>query len=424
MRQLVFPLSAPEATDADRFGPKAANLAALGQAGLPVPGGFCLDAEAYRVQLRTLGLEETARKVFSTEGMDARRNALAMKLGLLDEPIAEELLQPLLDAWREILKVDGALGVIRSSALVEDRFDSSFAGQFESFLGLEDESEFLIAVRSCWCALWSTRALRYMATHDADPADTAMALIIQPLVHANVSGGGLSRTAEGEMSISATLGLGSAIAQGEVVPDRYRLSRDGEILESVAGRKTHAVGCAHGTHTVQRAVAEELCLAPEQVVELGGYLLRSEAIVGGPAEIEWSMDESGFKLLQARPLHVEEETTDIDELWIQKPRLRGHPAGVGWGTGRACVVNCECEVDRIAAGDVLITKVAGPALTQMLPHVSGVVAELGGSTSHLASLARERGIPMVLGVLDATTSIPDGSTVAVDGVAGIVRWTD
>jgi len=424
MRQVVFPLSAIEATDADRFGPKAANLAALGQAGLPVPGGFCLDAEAYRVQLKALGLEETARKVFSTEGMDARRHALAMKLGFLDEPITESLLAPLLDAWREILSVEGSLGVIRSSALVEDRFDSSFAGQFESFLGLEDESEFLTAVRSCWCALWSTRALRYMATHNADPADTAMALIIQPLVHAKVSGGGLSRTAEGEMSISATLGLGSAIAQGEVVPDRYRLSRDGVILETVAGRKTHSVGCVHGTQTVQRAVAEEPCLTPDEVMELGGYLIRAENIVGGAAEIEWSLDDSGFKLLQARPLHIEEETTDVDELWLQKPRLRGHPAGVGWGTGRACVVNCECEVSRIGPGDVLITKVAGPALSQMLPQVSAVVAELGGSTSHLASLARERGIPMVLGVLDATTSIPDGSTVAVDGVAGIVRWMD
>ena len=424
MRQLIIPLSAPEAADADRFGPKAANLAALGQAGLPVPGGFCLDAEAYRIQLRALGLEDHARAVFATDSPDGRQHALAIKLALLDEPITDELLEPLLNAWREILSVDDALGVIRSSALVEDRFDSSFAGQFESFLGLEDETEFLIAVRSCWCALWATRALRYMATHDADPADTAMALIIQPLIQAKVSGGGLSRTAEGEMLISATWGLGSAIAQGEVVPDRYRLGRDGKLLETVAGRKTHSVGCAHGTETIQHDVTEEPCLSPEQVKELGSYLIRAEKMIGGPTEIEWSLDEAGFKMLQARPLHVEEENADIDAVWEQKPRLRGHPAGVGWGTGRACVVNCECEVSRIGPGDVLVTKVAGPALSQMLSQVSAVVAELGGSTSHLASLARERGIPMVLGVLDATTSIPDGSTVAVDGVAGIVRWME
>ncbi|MGI9259514.1 MAG: PEP/pyruvate-binding domain-containing protein [Gammaproteobacteria bacterium] len=424
MRQLLVPLSAPEATDPDRFGPKAANLAALGQVGLPVPGGYALDAEAYRVQMRALDLEDHARAVFHTEGMDARRHALAIRLALLDEPITEELVEPLLEVWREIVGKHDTLGVIRSSSLVEDRFDSSFAGQFESFLGIEDENEFLLAVRSCWCALWATRALRYMATHDAaDPADTAMGLIIQPLVNAYASGGGLSRTAEGEVSISATLGLGSAIAQGEVVPDRYRVTRDGEILETVAGRKTHSVGCVHGTKKVERAEAEDPCLTPEQVVELTEYIVRAESVVGGAAEVEWSLDDEGFKMLQARPLHIEEDVADFGELWAQKPRLRGHPAGVGWGTGKACVVNCECEISRIGPGDVLVTKVAGPALSQMLTQVSAVVAELGGSTSHLASLARERGIPMVLGVLDATTSIPDGSTVAVDGVAGIVRWT-
>ena len=86
------------------------------------------------------------------------------------------------------------------------------------------------------------------------------------------------------------------------------------------------------------------------------------------------------------------------------------------------VVNCECELSRVAPGDVLVTKVAGPALSHILSRVSGVVAERGGSTSHMASLARERGIPMVLGVLDATRTIPDGVQCAVDGVAGVVRW--
>ena len=138
-------------------------------------------------------------------------------------------------------------------------------------------------------------------------------------------------------------------------------------------------------------------------------------------EIEWALDDSGIKLLQARPLHVA-PPHDPDEIWLQRPRLSGHPSGIGWSTGRARVVNCECELGRVARGDVLVTTVAGPALGQMLGYVSAVVAELGGSTSHLASLARERGVPAVLGVHEATRRIPDGSTVAVDGVAGIVRW--
>jgi phosphoenolpyruvate synthase/pyruvate phosphate dikinase len=205
MKQLVTPITAPEATDAARFGPKAANLAALGRAGLPIPAGFCLDAEAYRVQVRALGLEAHARGVFAAEDRpEARQHALAMKLGLLDEAITPEILEPLLAARHALVEKTGALIAVRSSALVEDRFGSSFAGQFESFIGIETEADFITAVRSCWGALWATRALRYMATHDIDPADTAMAVLIQPLVSARASGGGLSQTADGGMLLSAT----------------------------------------------------------------------------------------------------------------------------------------------------------------------------------------------------------------------------
>jgi phosphoenolpyruvate synthase/pyruvate phosphate dikinase len=421
MHQFVFPLSAREAADASRFGPKAANLARLGQAGLPIPDGFSVDAEAYRAQVRALGLEADARGVFSAlESPQARRHALMMKLGLLDQPITPEVLDPLLAAWRTLKTKTRALTVARSSALVEDRFGSSFAGQFESFLGIESEADFITSIRSCWGALWATRALRYMATHDIDPADTAMGVLVQPLVSARASGGGLSEGAEGGMILSATWGLGSAIAQGEVTPDRYELSRDGALLSVTAGRKDHQVGCIH-THAVPAAMITEPCLNEQQAVELGRLLRRVEDLMGMPVEIEWAMDDSGFQLLQARPLHTRAATTP-DATWLNRPRLNGHAAGVGWGEGRACVVQCECELSRVAPGDILVTKVAGPALSHILTRVAGVVAERGGSTSHMASLARERGIPMVLGVLDATTRIPDGSTVAVDGVAGVVRW--
>jgi pyruvate, water dikinase len=426
MQPLVVPLTAREAVDAARFGPKAANLARLGQAGLPIPGGFCLDAEAYRTQIRALGLEADARGVFSAaESPQARRHALAMKLGLLDQPITPALLDPLLAAWHELKATTGALTVVRSSALVEDRFGSSFAGQFESFLGIESEGDFVTAIRSCWGALWATRALRYMATHEIDPAETAMGVLVQPLVPARASGGGLSQSADGNMILSATWGLGSAIAQGEVTPDRYELARNGSLLHVTPGRKDHQVGCIHRAEPVAeivpRALIAEPCLNQTQATELGRLLLRVEELMGLPVEIEWAMDDSGFQLLQARPLHLE-VAAEPDAVWLNRPRLSGHAAGIGWGTGRACVIHCECELARVAPGDILVTKVAGPALSHILTRVAGVVAERGGSTSHMASLARERGIPMVLGVLDATQRIPDGSTVAVDGVAGVVRW--
>jgi phosphoenolpyruvate synthase/pyruvate phosphate dikinase len=421
MRGLVVPLASREAVDADRFGPKAANLARLGHAGLPIPAGFCVDAEAYRIQVRALGLEDAARSVTSEEPGAARRAALAMKLGLMDQPIVPQILGPLLEERHALIEDSAALMVVRSSALVEDRFGSSFAGQFESYLGLEGEADFITAVRSCWAALWSTRVLRYMATHDASPADTAMAILIQPLVSARVAGGGLSRTADGDMILNATWGLGSSIAQGEVVPERLVLTHDGAVRSNAAGRRFNRAACAHGKRGAPRALFSEPCLDSEQAEELGRLLRRAEDVMGMPVEIEWAQDDAGFKLLQARPLHLEPAPVP-DEIWLRHPALGGQAAGVGWGSGRACVVSCECELSRVVPGDILVTKVAGPALGQVLSRVAGVVAELGGSTSHLASLARERGIPMVLGVLDATQRIPDGAQVAVDGVAGVVRW--
>ncbi|MBX6425743.1 MAG: hypothetical protein IRZ09_07465 [Variibacter sp.] len=420
----ILPLSAPEAMDPERVGPKAANLAKLTRAGLPTPGGFCLSAEAYRLQMATLGLNELAAGLDHPDSPAARKISVQIRLALYQQPIAPAILEPLLAAWRA-QRAAGGLGAIRSSALVEDRAGSSFAGQFESFLGIGDEAEMLTAVRACWAALWTTNARRYMANNGLSPKDTAMAVLIQPVVDAVASGGGLSETAEGQMLLSATWGLGSAIAQGEVVPDRIVLSRKGFLRRMDAGRKHHLDTCSAGHGAGPRAVPKDMvskpCLTPGQATTLGRMLRRCEEIIGMPVEIEWAMDQSGFKLLQARPLHVQKATVP-DEIWLKHPKLTGHPAGIGWGVGRAVVVNCECELSRVAPGDVLVTKVAGPALSHILPRVAGVVAELGGSTSHLASLARERGIPMVLGVLDATQRIPDGSHVAVDGVAGIVRW--
>ena len=422
-QQLLIPLMSEQATDPELVGPKAANLARLGRAGLPIPGGFCLSAEAYRAQMAELDLGAAAQRVGSAAPFEARRVAVELRLGLYQRPIAPCILEPLLAAWRAL--IGEGLGVVRSSALVEDRAGATFAGQFESFLGLDSEADLVTSVRACWAALWSTNARRYMANHGLDPGETAMAVLVQPLVAARASGGGLSRTVEGNMLLSATWGLGSAIAQGEVVPDRIVLSRQGFVRKIEPGRKDHRETCGHGRGPTREPVAAALvtapCLEPGQAVTLGRMLRKAEEVLGTPVEIEWAIDEEGPKLLQARPLQLEPAHVP-DEIWLRHPGLSGHPAGIGWGTGRACVVNCECELSRVGPGDILVTKVAGPALGHVLPQVAGVVAELGGSTSHLASLARERGIPMVLGVLDATQRIPDGAQVAVDGVAGVVRW--
>src|SRR5262249_54093833 len=125
--------------------------------------------------------------------------------------------------------------------------------------------------------------------------------------------------------------------------------------------------------------------------------------------------------LPARPLPVVRAHVP-DEIWLQHPGIQGHPAGVGWGAGRAVVVNCECELSRVAPGDILVTRVAGPALSHVLPQVAGVVTELGGSTPHLSSPGHDPSIPMVLRVRDATPKIPDAALAAVQGGIAIVPW--
>src|SRR5262249_16164925 len=245
MTEFIIPLTAAAAVDAERVGPKAANLAALAQAGLPTPGGFCLSADAYRAQIAALGLDPMVRGFAAADVVEQRRLAVEIRLALYEQPIAPQILAPLLAAWRDARKTDKGPSAVRSSALIEDRKGSNFAGQFESFLGIDDEAALLTAVRACWAALWTTTARPGMP-NAARPADRARAVRVQPLVDARASGGGLSETASGGMLISATWGLGSAIAQGEVVPDRIVLSRQGFLRTVDAGRKHHRESCGHG----------------------------------------------------------------------------------------------------------------------------------------------------------------------------------
>src|SRR6201982_3108143 len=314
MTEFIVPLTAAaavaaEAVGAKRRGPEGANPAARAQGGLPTPGGFCLSADAYRAQIATLGLEPMVRRFAAADVVEERRLAVEIRLPLYEQPSAPMCLAPLRAAWPDARKTSEGPSAVRSSALIEDRKGSNFAGQFESFLGIDDETALLTAVRACWAALWTTIARRGMANHARSPADTAMAVLIQPLVDARASGGGLSETAAGGMLISATWGLGSTIAQGEVVPARIMLARQGFVRKIEAGRKDHRESCRHGAASALQAVPSELveapCLDAAQAVTLGRIVRKAETVIGGAVEIEWALDHAGFKLLPARARGVE-----------------------------------------------------------------------------------------------------------------------
>ena len=411
---------------AGRGGSKAARLAKLRRAGLPVPEGFCLAADAYRAHLSATGLEQAARRVARADEHEAGRLALEVRLGLLRASLPASCEEDLRTAYQRLSSEVGPLVAVRSSALSEDAPVASFAGQLETILGVASHADLVTAVRSCWASLWSARAVRYMQAHGLDPARTAVAVLVQRLVPARAAGGALSRTPDGRLVLTAAWGLGPAVSQGELLPDRYMLRREGPVLECLEpGLKTRLLTCSAAGDLGWRAVAPESvnapCLGEAEAVALARLVLTAEAVLGSPIEIEWALDEQGLQILQARPLGV--------GAWRVGPRpcsgcswLRGQPAGAGRAVGPARVVLTESELARVGLGDVLVTKVPGPALSAALPRVAGVVAELGGSTSHLAALARERGIPAVLGVRDATRLIVDGSLVVVDGIEGVVHW--
>jgi pyruvate, water dikinase len=414
-----------EAATVDRVGPKAATLAQLRRAGLPVPDALCLTAEAYRRQLALADVEQTAHQVEpSADDSHARRLALRIRLALAQVPLAAPVATALDQAWDRLTGEGNGQLAVRSSALCEGAASASFAGQFETFLGVNNRPDLMTAVRACWASLWSTRALRYMRAYEIDPAQTAMPVLIQSLVNAESAGGAFSLSPEEQIVLTGTWGLGSAVAQGEVVPDRYLLRRDASVATVEPGKKEHLV-IATGVGPEWRAVARERvqapCLTEADASRLGRLVLEAESALGSAVELEWAKDERGFWVVQARPLRVERRNAS-ENIWSRHPALTGQPAGIGWGTGPASLVRDERDLDRVASGSVVVTEVGGPALAAVLHRVAGIVAELGGSTSHLAALARERGIPAVLGARGATRRIPEGATVAVDGITGIVRW--
>src|SRR5215472_17283167 len=149
MSAFIVPLASPAAAEANRVGPNAANLAKLAHAGLPTPGGFCITADAYQRQIEHLGLGETVRAYAAADQSTQRRLSVEVRLKLYQSDLAPDLVADILSAWRNEPKP----AAVRSSALIEDRADTSFAGQFESFLGMSDEAEFLTALRACWAAL-------------------------------------------------------------------------------------------------------------------------------------------------------------------------------------------------------------------------------------------------------------------------------
>ncbi|MFF4624084.1 PEP/pyruvate-binding domain-containing protein [Nonomuraea jabiensis] len=391
-------------------GGKAGALGALLRAGLPVPDGFVLSYAAYLTAVRDLDLG-------GSDGPDAMRAAIEAR------PVHASVI----DALGRAL---GGLGdppvAVRSSASNEDTGQASAAGQHESFLAVRGAGAVTDAVRACWASLFSPRAIDYRRD-DRPPDDLAMAVIVQRHLDAEVSGVMFTPAdPHGTTEIEASWGLGPSIVGGTVTPDAYRVAGDGSVARTIADKRTRLD--RHGTRLVVRDVPASARDRPAiddataaRLAELGGEIA---AVLGGPQDIEWAIADGRTWILQARPVTAAPPPPPSVASDAPAGALTGTPGSRGSVTGTARIVRGPGDFARVHPGDILVCPFTDPAWTPLLRIAAGVVTETGGVLSHAAIVARELGIPAVLGVPDATSRLHDDTVITVDGATGAVTATD
>lgn len=334
-----------------------------------------------------------------------------------DEPAADELA-------RAIECLNGPMAV-RSSGLVEDAATASFAGQLETILGVTGLDQATAAIRQCGVSADVARARAYALRMGA-PVESRVAVIVQRLVPADVAGVAFTRdprTGADVTLIEASWGLGESVVGGRVVPDTYVVSPSGEIDTSVGSKATRLDhrGDALRRTAVSMADRRRPSLSIEQARQLAEAARQAEATFGRPLDIEWAIADDILWLLQARPITTA-ATGERDplELPAGEVLVRGVAASPGRVAGTVRVVADLDGFDAVKPGDVLVCRTTDPAWTPLFGIAAAVVTETGGALSHAAIVARELGIPAVVGAADAMTRLAGAEWVAVDGTSGIV----
>ncbi|MEU6408014.1 PEP/pyruvate-binding domain-containing protein [Microbispora sp. NPDC046933] len=400
----------------DTCGGKAGALGALRRAGLPVPDGFVVPFAAYLAAVHDLNLGWLAGE---SDEVDAARQAIEAR------PVDAALIDAL---GRALDKLGDPPVAVRSSAAKEDTGQASAAGQHESFLAVHGVSEVAKAVRACWASLFSPRAIAYRAAsgrNDQPSDDLLMAVIVQRHLDAEVSGVMFTPADPNEATrIEASWGLGPSIVEGKVTPDAYRVSEDGSVTRTVADKQKRLD--RRGTQLVIRDVPTAVRNQPTvddatatQLAELGKQIA---ATLGGPQDIEWAIADGRTWVLQARPVTAAPPppTPPSGASAITAAGLTGMPGSHGTVTGTARIVRGFGDFARVRPGDILVCPFTDPAWTPLLRIAAGVVTETGGVLSHAAIVAREHGIPAVLGIPNATSRLRDDTIITIDGTTGTV----
>ena len=455
----VVPLDRIRMRDLEQVGGKNASLGEmigeLAGAGIRVPGGFATTADAYREFLAQDGLDRRIDVMLETLDV-ADISALAaagaaIRRMVLETPLQGEFVAEIESAWRALGDdADRRSFAVRSSATAEDLPEASFAGQQETYLNIKGLHNILRAIHDVFASLFNDRAIAYRSHHGFAHRDVALSAGIQQMVRSDLAASGVMFTLDTESGfdqvvfITSSWGLGEMVVQGAVNPDEFYVykpnvvaGRPALLRKTVGGKSAKMVfadedGAHATTRVVDVADAERLrfSITDAEAEELARCALAIEAHYGRPMDIEWAKDgtDGRIYILQARPETVKSRD---DARTLRRYRLRSH--GDTLATGRAIgqkigrgpvrLVKSAAEMHHVMPGDVLVADMTDPDWEPVMKRASAIVTNRGGRTCHAAIIARELGIPAVVGCGDATQALQDGRPVTVscaDGDTGHV----
>jgi pyruvate,water dikinase len=414
-------------------GGKGANLGELVSAGFPVPPGLVVGAPAYGAFCDAGGLRDRLAALLDGVDVDdtARLEAAAARARelVMTEPLAPALERVLRDRIEAVTEGGRVPVAVRSSATAEDTESASFAGMHESFLNVVGTDAALDAVRRCWASLFGPRSVFYRAKRGFGLADVDIAVVVQRQVAATRAGVMFSvDPASGDPSrivIEASFGLGEAVVSGSVSPDRYVVDKASlEVVAREVRAKELVVERADGGGVARRPATEEErrrpALSEQEIRDVADLGRRVEEHYGAPQDMEWAYDPEGrLWLLQSRPVTTAARPPEADRPGAEL--ARGLGAAPGMASGPVRRVRDLGEAARVRDGDVLVTHMTAPDWVPLMRRAAAIVTESGGMTCHAAIVARELGIPCVVGTGDATRTLRDGELVTVDATQGTVR---
>ena len=438
--------------DIDKVGGKNASLGEMIQnltnLGVNVPGGFATTADAYRGFLEHEDLGKRINSLLDeldADDLDAlAKTGKQIREWIMQVPLQEQLETDINLAYIELEKNYGTdvTWAVRSSATAEDLPDASFAGQQETFLNVAGIDDIKMAIRKVFASLFTDRAISYRVHQNFAHEGVALSAGIQKMVRSDIAASGVMFTLDTESGfdkvvfITGSYGLGEMVVQGAVNPDEFYAHKgnlaDGKpaVLSRTCGSKLiKMIYDNAGDEPVTIVDVEKdqqlkYCINDAQVEELGRQALIIEKHYQRPMDIEWALDgnDGGLYIVQARPETVQSQSGNVIERFEMKQKgkviAEGRSIGSRIGAGTAKIILSLDDMDKIQPGDVLVTDMTDPDWEPIMKRASAIVTNRGGRTCHAAIIARELGVPAVVGCGDATQTITDNTPITVSCAEG------